>query len=84
MRQSLPLSIRAYPHSIPLQGGRWPQPRKTGRQSKCQVKVKVRYSHALNNDSGFRCTCTFDLSPSLLTVSGRAQVILFFVAVEID
>jgi len=38
----------------------------------------------LNNDSGFRCTCTFDLSPSLLTVSGRAQIILFFVAVEID
>jgi len=46
-------------------------------ESKCKKRI-------LSNDSAFRCTCTFDLSPSLLTVSGRAQIILFFVAVEID
>ena len=51
---------------------------------KCKSQVKVRYSHALSNDSGFRCTCTFDLSPSLLTVSDHAQIILFFIAGACD
>jgi len=69
---------------IPTKAGRAHNPIGARPGRKCKSQVKVRYSHALNNDSGFRCTCTFDLSPSLLTVSGRAQFILFFVAVEID